>query len=55
MIKLHKESLALLILAKLPIICIVLSANIILVFVAFYIAFFVLPFSPEIRAIQRER
>lgn len=39
-------------LLKLPIKWIVLSARTILVFVAFYIAFFVFPFSPEIRAIH---
>jgi hypothetical protein len=53
MIKLQSASLAALILAKLPIKWMVLSARIIRVLVAFYIAFLVLPFSPEIRAIQR--
>lgn len=52
MIKLQRASLAALMLAKLPIKWIVLSARIILVLVAFYMAFFVLPFSPEIRAIH---
>ena len=51
-IRLHRASFALLILAKLPIKWIVLSARIILVLVAFYIAFLVLPFYPEIRAIH---